>query len=223
MFSNVWRNCSAGSSENEPSGRDPVCPVVALTPTRTAAGVPGRVAAACQSGVMIASRIEHLCRGDRIEGHTHREYDQHETITTTVRPARSNASTTGQSGRSIATSQTPERRSRVTSRRSSGAVCSTVNRSTCTHRHYYGDRMISAGPINPRTDSINTMLLFDTHRVLRAVRAAGWAPDGSGHGSRSLTDRRSGGAQPCRQSACPGGAGPRRTHAGPATVTRTRR
>ncbi len=32
-------------------------------------------------------------------------------------------------------------------------------------------------------------------------------PDGSGHDCRSLTDRRSGGAQPCRRSACPGPLG----------------
>jgi hypothetical protein len=32
-------------------------------------------------------------------------------------------------------------------------------------------------------------------------------PNGSGHDCRSLTDRRSGGAQPCRQSACPGPLG----------------
>ena len=33
-------------------------------------------------------------------------------------------------------------------------------------------------------------------------------PNGSGHDCRSLTDRRSDGAQPCRQSACPGPLGP---------------
>ena len=44
--------------------------------------------------------------------------------------------------------------------------------------------------------------------MLLAVAAAGGHPNGSGHDCRSLTDRRSGGAQPCRQSACPGPLGP---------------
>ena len=111
---------------------------------------------------------------------------------------------------------TPARRSRRTSWRSPGAVWVTVNRSSWTPRSstiatawsVLAQSMPAVGRAGPTGRSVpSCVVLVDHDGVLLAVAAAGGHPNGSGHDCRSLTDRRSGGAQPCRQSACPGPLG----------------